>query len=326
MRTEQKKFIMKFAILCLILVLSMVVINSIYIHQIVNKKITHRLELEYDSFFSSYSNNVIDFAFFGDSHTWNAINPMYIPQSYNLAFMGSNYLVIYYALQKITQKDRTHVKYAVFEIDMHSFSESILARDFFSSSLVLQSKHIPLADIRTLRKNDPLVKILFEIYLPVLGQISEFKYLYLRELSKIYKGHTTMSTDFTKSDVEDVINKEYIAWFKNYDRIENTSMVYFLKSIKFAKENNISIIFIKYPLSKELNDYLQKMNVSRDSYYSEISRQINLTIGENYTVLDYHDYFSNSSFFYDSAHVNSRGAKLFSEKVYLDLKELNFTN
>jgi len=322
MEKEQKKFIVNIIIFCLILIELIIIINSVYIQFVFNKKMLYRQEVEYDEFVKN-SNKTLEFAFLGDSHTANAINPEYIPRSWSFAFLSDgNYLANYYRLKKVVEYDNISIKYVIFEIDMHSFSEAMFAGDFFST-LNLRSKYLSLSEIGKIRNDCSFAKILFEIYLPVLGQGSEFKYLYLKELSNLYRGHNTADGDLTKQpDIDFELANQYRIHFKNFKRIDNKSMGYFLKSIKFAKEHNISIIFMKYPIAKELNEYYENMNVTREDYYSEILKEINLTIGDNYTLLDYHDYLNDTSYFYDPGHLNVKGSEIFSKKVYLELIEL----
>ena len=124
--------------------------------------------------------------------------------------------------------------------------------------------------------------------------------------------------DFTKTDQNVSLNGAYVSHFKSGERIDEMDMEYFLKTLELAESRNISIIFIKYPVTKEYNEYMKERNITRDDYYSEIFTRINSTI-ENYTSLDYHDYFNDSSLFYDPHHLNINGAKLFSEKLHDDL-------
>lgn len=322
MEKEQKKFIANIVIFFLVLIELIIIINSFYIHFIFNKKMLYRQEAEYDVFVKD-SDKTLDFAFIGDSHTANAINPEYINRSWVFAFLSDgNYLTNYYRFKKVVDYDNVSIDYAVFEIDMHSFSEAMLSGDYFSA-LNLRSKYMPLSEIRKIRDDHSFVKILFEIYLPVIGQGSEFKYLYLKELSNLYRGHNTVNGDLTKQpDIDFQLANQYRIHFKNFKRIDNRSMEYFLKSINLAKEHNISIIFIKYPVARELNEYYENMNVTRENYYSEILMEINLTIGDDYTLLDYHDYYNDTSYFYDPGHLNIEGSEMFSKKVYLDLMEI----
>ena len=110
-----------------------------YIKLISDKKQVVRLENTYLDFLKNTKNKNLEFGFFGDSHPKAAINPAYMNNSYNFAFAGEDYVETYYKLKKITEKDGISLKYAVFEIDPHTFSDKVrITERLFTSPAVYQ--------------------------------------------------------------------------------------------------------------------------------------------------------------------------------------------
>jgi hypothetical protein len=316
---ERKKFVKESAILCLILILLIFLINAVYMKYVLEKKIAYKKEAAYNDFISSLDNKTIDFAFFGDSHAEGDINPDYIPVSYNFALGLENYVSIYYKLNKVLEKDNIVIKNAVFEIDMHTFSDAMVSKGRVLDNLPLYSKFVTLSEIRKVRKDDSLLVLLLGIYFPVLGNGEDFKVLVLKDTTTIIKGFIANKGDFTQSDMDFSLENKYNIFFNQHERINPMAMEYFKKTIKLADERGINIIFIKYPIAKEFDEYISKRGIAKEKYYEEIFKEINSSIGEDYSVLDYYSYFNDSSNFLDPDHLNEKGSEAFSKQVNIDL-------
>jgi hypothetical protein len=239
--------------------------------------------------------------------------------------LSENYIATYYRLKKVLNSDNVTIKNAIFELDMHTFSEGFMKNSGTLTNLNLFAKYIPLSEIRKIRSNDSLAQILMEIYLPVLGQGPSLRSIFVKNTAEFQNGGGgIVEGDFTKSDINLSLVKNYESMYYNYKRIDNLELNYFLKTISLAKEKNINVIFIKYPISKELDQYLSLKNITKDDYYNEVYKQINLTIGKNYTVLDYYYLIENSSNFWDPDHLNINGSEILSKKINLDLNNIEY--
>ena len=113
--------------------------------------------------------------------------------------------------------------------------------------------------------------------------------------------------------------------FASKTLLHNETYTYFLKTIELAEQNNITVIFVKYPVTRDYNNLILKNNLNREDYYNTIFKDVNSRI-PNYIVLDYYDtYFDNPEYFGDADHLNYVGAEAFTNKLYKDLQPKNST-
>lgn len=288
--------------------------------------------------FTTFINNLprheINFAFFGSSHTMDAVNPTYIPNSYNFGEGGVNYVNAFHQLQWL-KDNGLKINTIVFEIDMAIFSgivgnEIILKTRNENLSKVLNKTYNQTIDLVKTNlkcnlgmiksKNDLVEKI--NKCMPVIGHGRNF---FLINQSKSGRqralGWRNSSNNFANYTKEERL---VMARNSRYFRDTNTkpqddSWTYFLKSIDLAK-NESKIVLIIYPVSKEYDMDLQLFNTSKKKYYNFLLPQIKAE-GVNYILLDYYDiFFENPEYFDNPGHLNYKGAEVFSKILYQDLK------
>jgi len=301
-------------------ILFIILLNQAYISLLLDKKIEYRKVKMYDEFISNPANKNLDYVFFGDSHAENAINPLYIKNSYNFAIGAENYIKSYYKLKKIIKKDNITIKNIVLEVDMQTFSERTVSEGLVFDNLYLYRDYISLNNIKKIRKDDSIYKFWIEENFPVIGNGEEFRFIYFRDLSEIDLGWLNNTGNFSTAEKEISLQRVYDIHYNHKKRIANLTFEYFLKTLELAKENNISIILIKYPQSKEFDGYITERNVTKDDYYDYIFKEVD-SMGINYRLLDYYDeYFNHTEYFGDPDHLNYVGSKIFSKKVNDDFK------
>ena len=304
-------------------------INAVYVNYILPEKNFYRKEIAYQNYISNHSE--IKYAFFGDSHPFHAINPKFIPGAFNFGSGTQNYVKTYYLLDRVVNKDNIKVDNVVLQIDLHTFSSWLVEEPFLFNELELYSKFVPLEDIREIRKNSSIASLWIESNLPVIGKGKEFGIIFSPlNLSEMYEGWIKNPKDF--SQINETIRKErayedYRVHFQGKERIDNLSLEYFLKTLKLAKENNINVILIEYPMSKEYKDMAEEYNLSDMDYYPKIFNATESILGQNYYLLEYQDLFlENPEYLGDTYHVNYKGAEILSKKIYQDLIALNLSN
>src|SRR3990170_2279188 len=109
-------FAQKSAVFLLVLLLLLSSVNFLYMKTVYEKKMSFRNLLSYRELKADES---LDFAFFGDSHTINAANPLYINNSFNFAVGAEDYGETYFKARKILH-DGLKIKTAVIQLDLHS--------------------------------------------------------------------------------------------------------------------------------------------------------------------------------------------------------------
>jgi len=329
MKEHKLKFIKRMSLFLLILIVSILVINTIYTKSIIEKTIVYRQDQSYKQHINSLTDKEIDFAFFGDSHAMDAANPQYIENSFNFAFACENYITIYYKLKKMLDDD-VKINNIVLEIDLHTFSgvltneEGSFPRLF--PRLWLFSDFVSYREIKEIR-GDSYISLWLEANFPFIGKGDEFRFI----IKKPELVNTSLGWVEQKDNFSEVENKfelatiSVLAHFEKEERISDISFEYFIKTFELAEENNINIFFIKYLVSKEYDLAIVENNITKEDYYKTIFNEINKTI-ENYYVLDYYDiYFNNHEYFSDPDHLNWKGAEVLSQKLYADVNSANIS-
>jgi hypothetical protein len=301
--------------------------NFIYIEHLAKNKLSYRKEMMYNKFVSNLTNNSLDYLFLGDSHTAKGLNPKYIPISYNNGIDGGNMFMIYSELlSKHYSSKSFRTKTIVLEIDLNFFRHAATGDLPASNSL----------NVYTSSKNKSLLSrynlTIFKDYLlksfPILGHGEDFYYLGNKDLTPVsLDGYIAANGNFSKEDRVKAARIDYHNLFYNQTLINNMSLLYFNLTMQYALKNNITLVFIKYPFAKEIDDQLIENNISKDNFYAFIYGYIRDNYRRNFTVLDYYYLFYNQpEYFDDSTHLNIYGAEKLAKVVSSDLRKLNLTS
>lgn len=314
-------------IFLVILVLCIVITNFIYVKLIFEKKQIYRTEVIYQDYIKSLPSKELDFAFFGDSHAGRGINPEFLPNTFNFGLIGERYLGTYYKLKKILEYDKVKINNIIFEVDLHSFSESYKTLTLSQNELHFYTKNLDYDDFKETTGESRLATWL-KSHMLFLGKGDELRLIVKKpKLTDMYLGWTKLEGNFSRSKTpyEDA-EQAALFHFKGKSLLNEDSFKYFIKTIKLAKENNITIFFIKYPLSEEYLSIVEKEhNISTQNFYDDIFTEIDIVLDKNYTILDYQTFLSNQTkYFEDPHHLNYVGAEIFSKKVYKDLSNSGF--
>jgi len=319
MKEHKIKFAIKLFTFLLVLILILIVINIIYYKIVISETKTYLADKSYENYIADLDDKRINYAFFGDSHTLNAINPEYINNSFNFGGSGENYLKTYYKLRKILHEDNVKLGSIILEIDLHTFSTYLTDPSFVLVDYWYYHRFIPYT-VASNFSDKSLLGLFFESKFPFIGKGENL--LKRQKINPIYRGWA--KTDWKYSDQSEQVRINNAArtantFFDNQERISNISLEYFEKTLHLAKENDMAVVLIKYPISPEFHDQLIAKNITQEQYYFEIFSLVNATIDE-YSVLDYYSlFFDNPEYFADQDHVNMWGAEILSKKVAEDL-------
>ena len=300
-----------------------ILLNQCYILKIEKNKRIYRVEAEWQEYKKMLPNSTLDYAFFGDSHIVDALNPIYINNSFNFGSAGEDYIETYYKIRKIIEKDRIRINNFILQIDRHTLSNKLRTNNRLFMNLMYYSQFIPLNQIAELKEKDRF-SLLLEINLPIAGKGIEIIDFFKSppDLTPITLGWNNRTEDFSLGEKENYtltrIRDHFIDNDLVLDSINEKSLEYFCKILEIAKENNIKIILIKYPVSKEYDKGLKKNNISIENYYNELFNKIN-NVTLNYILLDYYDdFFEHLEYFSDPDHLNFVGSEILSKKVAED--------
>jgi len=216
--------------------------------------------------------------------------------------------------------DEVHLKNIVLEIDMHSFSSLLVDDTHLLNDLWFYKKYMSYSEMKEIR-NESYPALYIEANFPFIGSGSDIiaNTINHPKLTEIYQGWSKSDINFSSTP-----NKEAVAMeranvhFKGYERINPLIFEYFLKTLSLAKENNLTVILVSYPVSKEFDEAMEKLGITKDDYYSTIFDGIDSVLDE-YMYFDYYDmFFYNPELLFDPDHLNSNGAETFTKKIYED--------
>lgn len=324
MMAEKIRFTKKILPFLAVLIILIFILNIIYVNLILPEKTFYRKEVLYQNYISNLTEKKIDYVFFGDSHTFHSINPDYIPNSYNYGTGAENYIKTFYKLRKMIDKDKVKVNTIVLELDLHTFSTRLTDKTNLFSEIELYSQFVSLDEIQKVRTEDSKIGLWLESRVPFIGNGKEFGILIKKpEFNEIYQnGWLKNKGNFSLENKSEKAFANYKSLYFGQERISNISIEYFIKTLEFAEKNNITIIFIKYPHSKEYDDIITENNITKEDYYDYIFKKVNSTI-RDYYVLDYYSLFPEKDYLFgDAEHVNYLGSKFLSKEIYKDLRHM----
>ncbi len=325
MKENKKKFMKKGIFFIIIFLLIVLLLNHFYI-LMSQDKLIYRKEFEWQQYKKNLPANALSYAFFGDSHTANDVNPEYINNSFNFATYSEDYIETYYKIKKLLEKDNVKINSVVLEIDMHTFSDRIRTEEALFSEVRYYNEFISLDEMSKLKGNKSKISLLLGKYLPFLGNGKELISLTIKKgISPLKLGWVKLDSNWSLE-----LNKEVTASRRYNDMyrapgnlLTPGSVNYFLEILKLCEKNDIQIILIKYPVTKEYYDELAKHNISREQHYYALFNEID-RITKNYAVLDYYNcFFQQPEYFGDVDHLNYVGSEVLSKKINKDLMNVN---
>ncbi|MBU0580124.1 MAG: hypothetical protein KKA19_03015, partial [Candidatus Margulisbacteria bacterium] len=281
-----------------------------------------RKEAEWQEYKNHLNNNTLNYAFFGDSHTLNGLNPKYLNNSFNFGFPGEEYTETYYKIRKIIEKDQVEIKNLILEVDIHTFSDFIRTDDALFGYLGYYNNFMSINKIAELKKQNIIILFL-RSKLRIVGNGMEIMSYFMVEPIQFKLGWVNLTGDFSVVNRTSLTSIRYKKYFSNNPNlIEKRSFDYFIKTLKFAKKNKMNVIFIKYPISYEFHSELEKNNISEKQYYSALFDRVNKTILD-YNILDYYDlFFEHPEYFADPDHLNWQGSEIITKKIVSELYNL----
>jgi len=323
MEKEKQKFIRKITLFLITFLIIFLLLNQFYINNIIEKRLIYQKEKEWQGQLKTMGDKHLDYAFFGDSHVRSAMNPAYIPNSFNFANIGEDYIETYFQIKKLLEKDGAEIDNFVLQLDPITFSNKLRVNGTLLQELRFYSRLMSYEELSKLR-NEGKVATYIKTKFPVLGG-GEYIIWYLLEGRKIIltqeKGWTNSTRNFDLTDKTDLsMSGEF-----NFDpdTINKKSLDYLIKIIELAEEKNINLIFVKYPHTREYDQELEKRNISRENYYEKVFTTINKTT-TNYKLLDYYsEFFDSPELFSDGSHLNHIGSTIISKRVLEEARSIS---
>ncbi len=276
-----------------------------------------------DQQFADYK-DTLKYLTLGNSH--NCINTHILKNSFNYGSPGENFIQSYYKLKNILEKPGKKPQNLILQSDISSFGPMISNRLEYNSYWI---KYIDYFELARIKKNrDVLNKWVEGKFISYAGnykdiQLSIFYRIKIKTL-EMYHGYRP-HRDYHNFANEP--NRQRVAWNKANvilspeAYLDSTIATYFEKILQLCQKQQIGVMLIRIPMSKEFYEEETRI-VPVDKLYAAVD-----SIACRYTVYDrtydYHDlFFDHPEYFFDPDHLNIKGADLFSERLAKNLGEI----
>jgi hypothetical protein len=257
----------------------------------------------------------------GDSHLGCALDDKIIPNSINTCMGGECYYYTYYKLKKILHNNN-NLKHILLGLSFHNFTENRDNRIYKTEEtknmypryfLILENRE----KLSLLEKNTTglleSIPYIFKNAFIVFSKPNKYtNYPFWGSFSG------NESTNLSDTNIKAAINRHYFN--NNSDSLQSFSALqleYLMKIIDLCSKKNIQLYLINTPVS---NEYFSKIPEKFISHYYNITKK--LKSNRNVKMLDYHNYQLTKNCFRDADHLNSNGAKIFSEKIVSEINNL----
>lgn len=255
--------------------------------------------------FYQLEKNSLDVIFFGSSHSYASFSPDIIEEktgmkSYNFATQRQPiYITYHYMVESLkTQKP----KYFVLETRMLSvdedYTEEGVVRDALDKMKMSKNK----IDAINSSVEDNLFRRTY--YFNIMKYHSRYEEIGKQEIISAIKNESIQNRGFKSLPInsEIAINNERFIGITEKEKLSEKNLLYLNKIINLAKQNNITLIFVKAP------NQLNEKEVKKYNTVKEIAIQNGLDF------IDYNERFNelnliNGEDFYDMGHLSYKGAE-----------------
>lgn len=246
---------------------------------------------------------------FGDSHVARSIDVSQIDSTYSLAYFGENNMMNYYKLKYCLENDFEKPRYIILPCDIITYStgfNKFLTNKYFYYSLIPFSEVPNLGECKLFSYYD---------YLKIkLIPYTEWRYALNRmNIDRLKKSNNKFSDKSIKEqemDAKKFIQDEILMGGDKNNLYGKSALNYLQKTIRLCKNNNIKLVFVKFPLTHNVFDEI-KFHV--DSTYLNNRPAEEIIHQENIPILNFEYLFENNlELFFDSHHLNISGRLKFT--------------
>lgn len=267
----------------------------------------------------------IEYLFAGDSHGSDDINKNLLPDGYyNISRPSDNLKDIYCKLLYLMSQGRV-IKNLVIETDPQLYS---------NYRLNLNNNDLAINYLNYREYSKIFQTNFLEYYImkfPLMSQKNR-NFIFKASFKKIikytsnkYKALIGVPNKIEKSGNSSLLNNENskakVIYHFSKGALNNNEIIhYFLKIKELTEANKINLIGIRFPVSKNYIDQLEK------SIYSKTETEITVFLKEHIsTSLNYRNLFiENPEYFLDTDHLNINGSRIFTKIVIKDLNNQEF--
>lgn len=290
----------------------------------------NRLNNLQDKEFENY-NDTLKYLMMGNSY--NCINPKILNNSFNYSSPNENYIQTYYKLKSIIEKSNKILEYVILPFDITYFCPFAAKRFKFDSYWVKYLNYLEIGKI----KNDKYFKYKWITgkFFSYAGNYKDIQLTILyhfkvneneNDIVYGYRAPRNFKNFSEETNKMQLAQNKVDLYFTEYKHTDKSLRIYFKKILDICIKNNIKVILIKMPITKEfytkINERLPVKTLDKEiePIYSNYT---------NITQLNYLNlFFEHPEYFFNEEHLNPKGADKISGilKNELKKKESKFKN
>ncbi len=261
----------------------------------------------------------LEYLILGDSHAQDGLNPGVLPNGFNFASSGENWVQTYYKLNHILKDTNTKFRTLVLPFDLHSFSSFRSGR---FEDLYYWSQYIEFIELgeMTGERYKHLPEIIEGRYFPYFGQGRSFLRLFAglgkkdtRPLIKGYIGFDEEGKIVPRTRSPEA-KKRARRHFKGADPVSENLAVFFKRILKLCNDRGINVVLVKFPVTREYYSAVGEL-IQIDEVDKEVSRLV--PPGSNTRILDFRRlFFDQQELLADVDHLNPKGAEILTKLAF----------
>jgi len=261
---------------------------------------------------------------FGDSHARSAVVPSIIGDCFNYASGGESYLHTYYKITSIISEPEFSAN--IFLLPLEEVSFASVRNTYKTGNYYHWRNHINYLQVAFAEQDitvlSHFVRAYFMSYVKNMSGVVQATQIQfgLQDIVNQNQGHYTSDNNYSLMEQADRVENinSTLSLYDGCDFADRKLIGYLDSILYLCDKNEIDVIFINYPVT--------------DSYYNsvisltpdELLDSVSLIASTHPSVLGFLDYsrtlsLINDSLFYDSNHLNSIGAYIFSTKLKEDI-------
>lgn len=318
-----KKFIIKIIGLTIVLVLS-----ALGLDIAVSKGLRKNETKLFSTMTKAYQGKInADLIVNGSSKAFVQVSPQILDSiigidSYNLGLDGSPFIPqkALFELYKLNNKKPKVIVQVVSNGTLRSLDDGFLNPIKFAPYLnipVIKKHMILTSSFDYLDYNIPLFRFSGKPFETITGILSLFNVNLFKEIGNkgYYPNDKYWSENVNKkTNISDnqVVDTENISEIKEFTSLDSTSCELFEDFLSQCKLNNILVILVYPPIYSEASNTIKNID-----YYNEVAQEYNayfLNYARDSSLV------FNREYFYNSQHLNTNGARLFTTKLAEDVK------
>lgn len=289
--------------------------KSFSVHNALNEKM--------DEQFADYD-DTLKYLAMGNSH--NCVNTHILNDCFNYGSPSENYIQLYYKLKYIVEKTGKKPECLLLQADISSYGLKSSERYEYNSYWIKYINYFELARIKGDRSI--LSKWMEGNFYSYVGNYKDIQLSIVYrikikdvEMYRGYRPHRDYKNFADMVDKKEEAYKKVSTYLTKGVYFDQTVRTYYKMIMDLCQEHGIKVVLIRYPMTKEFNDFEAYM-VPESKLYTEVKG-----IAYGYSVyrgmLDYHDRYENHpDYFFDPDHLNIKGTDIFTIQLAKDLENL----